>query len=134
MFIEKLHEGIHIKKKLDECKEKELKVCSNEVYAKLDTITTDLWSWADMCNEERLELLKHKIQSSLEFDELAPNGEARLMALGHQLLQQSVQNNCLESIHNVGSKCRIKKTQMASILSKDINNLTEYDVITLLYI
>lgn len=85
-----------------------------------------------MWTEEKLDLLKEKIKSSLEFDEESPNGEARLMALGHKLLQHTVLDNCFETIHNKGSKCRVNKKTVPKILSDDINNLTEKDVMTLL--
>jgi len=140
MMVERLHQCISIKEKLDLCKQKEMSVCSAANLEGFRKERTQLWKWADMTSEKKLDMIRGNIAASLleKAEQAMPLSFLQLKSKTGkeetEFLQQSVANNCLLTQLNLGSDCRVARKDLAPILSKDVNNLVENDVRTLTYL
>lgn len=136
-MVERLQQCISIKEKLDSCKRRDLSVCSAANLEGFRKERTQLWKWADMTSEKKLDMIRGNIAASIteKAEHAMPLSFLQLKSKADKpetvFLQQAVANNCLLTQFNIGSECKVARKDLSAILSKDINNLTENDVRTM---
>lgn len=138
MIVEQLNNGILIKEKLDECIKKKVLVCEEKMIIDQQKKMRELQVWGDQGSEEKGALREQQILRSLTDGVVKEEEKEDLNLLQMKKeddfipLQRVVEYSCERNHSNPGSSCKLNKKDIPVILTKDVNNLTEDDVMTML--